>query len=310
MKHIVHAEIASFPQQSLKSSNLLQSNVLQGGNVFNVFPNTTQLTIENKFFTLQLLQTSVDLKTLMNNYSSIVTKFVRPFNIHFQSAHGFFSNNVDPKYNVSKSYNLSLSSDRSRIGCITYQSDTAFPKFETSLFVQLHELLIPNLKHALKHSELNAMVFIDHLTNIGNRAYYEQIISKMVDQNSRNSQGLTLMLLDLNGFKNINDTYGHQKGDEVLQTFASILTKSVRTSDMAFRLGGDEFAIVLQPSHASSVEVVVKRLFNEIGKNKFLSELNFSTSIGCSDWSIGKTPSDLFNEADVKLYDNKNSNKF
>ena len=277
--------------------------------LFTVFSNVPALTVENKLAILELLQETLDLKELMNNFSSLVAKFVRPFNIRFQSAYGFFSLNNEGIFPYHKSYNLSLSSVESRLGSISYQSDLPIDKNEDKLLVELHNLLTTQLKHALKFSELNAMIFKDHLTNIGNRAYYEESIARAIEQSSRNQQNLSLILLDINDFKVINDTLGHLTGDKVLQNFAGVLIKSIRTSDMAFRLGGDEFAIILQPGGETSVNMVSKRLQMEISDNPFLSGLNFTSSLGFSHWEMGKSATELFSIADQKLYINKASSK-
>ena len=245
----------------------------------------------------------------MNNFSSLAAKFVRPFNIRFQSAHGFFSLKNEGKFPHHKSYNLSLSSTSARIGSITYQSETPISANEDKLLTELHHLLVVNLKHALKFSELSSMVFKDHLTNIGNRAYYDESFERAIEQSSRSHQGLSLMVLDINNFKIINDTFGHLKGDQVLQNFAGVLIKSVRTSDMVFRLGGDEFAIILQPGGQISVNIVINRLHTEIKNNAFLSELNFSSSVGFSHWEMGRSANELFSTADQNLYTNKASSK-
>lgn len=245
----------------------------------------------------------------MNNFASLVAKFVRPFNIRFQSAHGFFSLSNEKNFHYSDSFNLSLSSTSARIGSITYQSTSPLSAQENKLLTELHLLLVPNLKHALKFSELNAMVFKDHLTNIGNRAYYDESLERSILQSSRSHQGLSLIVLDINNFKIINDSYGHLKGDQVLQHFAGVLIKSIRTSDMVFRLGGDEFAVILQPGDHTSVNKVVARLSEEIRNNSFLTELNFSSSIGFSHWQMGLNANELFAIADQNLYLNKASNK-
>jgi len=277
--------------------------------LFTVFSNNPVLTVENKLICLELLQASIDLKEMMNNFAALVAKFIRPFNIRFQSAHGFFSLNNEKKFHCSDSFNLSLSSTSARIGSITYQSKNPLSAQENKLLTELHQLLVPSLRHALKFSELNAMVFKDHLTNIGNRAYYDESLERAILQSSRSHQGLSLMVLDINDFKIINDTFGHLKGDQVLQHFAGVLIKSIRTSDTVFRLGGDEFALILQPGDTKSVSKVIARLSVEIKRNSFLTELNFSSSIGFSHWQMGLTANDLFSIADQNLYINKASNK-
>lgn len=290
-------------------SNTQNSSFDHTGPMFSVFSNEPLLSSKDKLLSLEALQVSLDLKEMMNSFAALVAKFVRPFNIRFQSAHGFFSLTASQVPTFSKSFNLGSVGQSLRLGSITYQSDTPLTVAEDKLLTELHGLLLPNLKHALKFSELNARVFKDHLTNIGNRAYYEATIQHAIEQSSRTHQGLSLMVLDINDFKPINDTYGHLKGDEILQVFSQVLTKSIRTSDMVFRLGGDEFAIILQPAESDSITKVHQRLIKEISKNTLLREVNFSASIGFSQWEVGTTATQLFEQADQHLYLHKASTK-
>lgn len=282
--------------------NTQHSNFEHTAPMFAVFSNEPLLSIENKLLSLEALQGSLDLKKMMNNFAALVAKFIRPFNIRFQSAHGFFSFTENKNNTFSKSFNLGASGQSPRVGSITYQSNSPLTVNEDKLLTELHNLLLPNLKHALKFSELNSMVYKDHLTNIGNRAYYEATMQHAIEQSNRTHQGLSLMILDINDFKPINDTHGHLKGDQVLKIFSQVLSKSIRTSDMVFRLGGDEFAIILMPAESYSVTKVHQRLLQEIKNNTILDELEFSVSVGFSHWEIGTNSIQLFEQADKQLY--------
>jgi len=290
MKAQTHSTIAAYPVNN---------------KVVTLVSNGLPLGIENKLKCLQLLQESLDLKDLLTNFASIVAKVIRPFNVRFQSAHGLFSLNNQEKYHFSNSYHLPLSSESPRIGTITYQSNQALTKNESQLLFELHQLLVPCLRHAVKLAELKVLVFKDHLTNIGNRAYYDESLQRAIEQSSRSQQSLSLMILDIDNFKPINDELGHLKGDQVLQHFAAILTKVIRTSDMAFRLGGDEFAIILQPGDQQSINKINERLLTEVNNTLFLSEVNFSASTGFAHWQMGQNPTELFSVADRKLYCDK-----
>jgi len=273
--------------------------------MFAVFSNTPLLNAENKLHCLEALQQSLDLKDLMTNFATLTAKFVRPLGMRFQSAHGFFSLPHTKNNAFSKSFNLGAVGQMPRLGTITYQSDKALTVKEDKTLTELHKLLLPNLKHALRFSELNFMVYKDYLTGIGNRAYYEASLQHAIEQSSRTLQGLALMVLDINDFKPINDTYGHLKGDQILKAFAQVLTKSARTSDMIFRIGGDEFAIILLPAESCSVMKVHQRLLQEIDNDSILTEAQFSASIGHSTWEIGMSATQLFEEADNVLYHQK-----
>jgi len=267
--------------------------------------NVPILSAENRLNCLELLQENLDLKDLLTNFASLVAKFVRPFNVRFQSPNGLFSLNNEEKYNFSNTFNLPLSSKSPRIGSITYQSNDPLTSEENQLFIELHLLLIPCLRHAMKFTELNALALKDHLTNLGNRAYYDESIQRAIEQSSRGHQSLSLMVFDINDFKQINDNLGHLKGDKILQHFATTLTKVVRSSDMVFRLGGDEFAIILQPGEQNSIDKINERLLNEISRNKTLADVNFSCCVGYSHWQVGEDANQLFSIADKDLYRKK-----
>jgi diguanylate cyclase (GGDEF)-like protein len=276
-----------------------------GDKVLTLVHNKPTLTAENCFKCLELLQESLDLKDILTNFAYIVAKLIRPFNVRFQSANGLFNLNNTKKYTFSSTFNLPLSSKSPRIGSITYQSDDPLTVNENKLFIELHQLLTPCLRHALKLSELSALVFKDHLTSIGNRAYYDESLERAIEQSSRGHQSLSLMIFDINDFKSINDNFGHLVGDKVLQNFAAILTKIVRTSDMVFRLGGDEFTLILQPGDQHSINNINERLLAEVNNTHFLTELNFSTSVGFAHWKMGEDVNSLFAIADRNLYRNK-----
>jgi len=275
--------------------------------VFTLVSNDPTLSAENRFKCLEMLQESLDLKVLLTSFASIVARIIRPFNVRFQSANGLFSLNNQEKYNFSNTFNLPLSSKSPRIGSITYQSNEPLSIEENQLFIELHQLLVPCLRHALKFAELNALVFKDHLTNVGNRAYYDESLQRAIEQSSRGHQSLSLMVFDLNDFKLINDNCGHLIGDKVLQHFAAILTKVIRTSDMAFRLGGDEFALILQPGDQCSVDSINLRILDEIKNSHFLTEMSFSTCMGYAHWQMGEDAKALFSVADKALYQHKST---
>ncbi len=273
--------------------------------IFSQLTHEVTLSVENRLKCLQLLQESLEIKQLLSNFSSIVAKVVRPFNIRFQSTNGLFRLSDQESYNFSNNYHLPLSSKSPRIGTITYQSNQKLTDNENKLFIELHKLLVPCLRHAMKFSELETLVFKDHLTKVGNRAYYDESLQRAIDQSNRGEHSLSLMLFDIDHFKPINDNFGHLQGDKVLQYFATILTKTVRCSDMVFRIGGDEFAIILQPGDQTSIEHINDRLIAEINNSQILSVMNFSTSIGYAHWQKGQDADDLFVAADIKLYCDK-----
>jgi diguanylate cyclase (GGDEF)-like protein len=141
---------------------------------------------------------------------------------------------------------------------------------------------------------------IDMLTKVGNRRGYEKYISSLSYQKS---QSIAIAILDLDNFKDVNDKYGHQKGDEILVTFANIAKKNLRKTDKIFRYGGDEFVVILHDVSQTNVVNVIKRL-----QKQFFAATNCTFSAGVS-YGESSNISQLFDDADKKLYEVKQKGK-
>jgi diguanylate cyclase (GGDEF)-like protein len=127
------------------------------------------------------------------------------------------------------------------------------------------EVLIKRLRRQLLEKQdqfyiLRNLAMIDPLTGLYNRRFAEQRLAAEVARSERRGHPLTVLTLDLNNFKEINDTFGHPAGDQVLQEFASRLNKVIRGSDLAVRLGGDEFLVVLPECTLEQLKLVLERL--------------------------------------------------
>ena len=172
---------------------------------------------------------------------------------------------------------------------------------------QLHQLLAQPLRLFLRMEQMDLQSRLDHLTGIGNRAFFDESLPRAIQQNQRNPDGLTLVLLDLDRFKQVNDTHGHPVGDKVLKEFADILTRSVRGTDLVFRLGGDEFALLLQPADEEAATRVEARINYHLRSNKELQPLSVGCSLGFARWHKGMDVNALYTLADQQLYRDKNS---
>ena len=104
----------------------------------------------------------------------------------------------------------------------------------------------------------------DHLTGLYNRRYFDEALADQVEIARRYQRELSLVLLDLNGFKQINDTLGHEAGDELLRQFSGQLNACIRKADIACRFGGDEFAVILPETSEAQALQLVGRLEKKI----------------------------------------------
>ncbi|WP_024872759.1 GGDEF domain-containing protein [Tolumonas lignilytica] len=193
------------------------------------------------------------------------------------------------------------------LGHLDYELTARLNPHQQRLMQQLHQLLINPLRLFLKMEEMDQQCRMDHLTGVGNRAYFDEALQLAIEQNMRQPNGLTLMLVDLDDFKQINDTHGHPIGDSVLKTFADLLTTVVRGTDMVFRLGGDEFAIMFQPADEFTAVRVLIRLQKRLAQHPELKRWNTACSIGYENWKKGMSAKELYHLADEQLYHHKNS---
>jgi|GEM_PF-1359185 len=169
-----------------------------------------------------------------------------------------------------------------------------------------HLLYLAVNTHIHKHTqELSDQARRDPLTGLLNRSTFDLCLSDEVDRAQRYKRGFSLVLLDVDRFKSVNDLLGHQAGDQVLLSIARILQSSLRHSDTAFRFGGDEFAAICPETAGGVMESVMRRL--EASVLRYRAEAGIHEEIGIS-WGVASFPADatevvdLIRIADERLY--------
>jgi len=157
-------------------------------------------------------------------------------------------------------------------------------------------------------SEVYKLAALDQLTGLYNRRSGEQRLAQEISRAQRHGRPLTVLLMDLDGLKQVNDKHGHAAGDTLLKGFADRLQRAIRGSDLAVRLGGDEFMALLPECRAEEVRHVLARIEGlEFDCDDEKIRLQFSR--GWTDYKPGETPQELLNRADQELYANKRAGK-
>lgn len=160
-----------------------------------------------------------------------------------------------------------------------------------------------------EHNELLARLAVtDALTQVGNHRAFQEHLHAQISMSARKQQPLCLMLLDVDHFKQYNDTYGHPQGDIVLREVARLLTENTRTYDFVARYGGEEFAVILPDTDIETATVVAERVREVIERHPFPNR-QMTISIGLASWRAGVDPSTLIHEADGALYEAKRSGR-
>jgi diguanylate cyclase (GGDEF)-like protein len=170
-------------------------------------------------------------------------------------------------------------------------------------------LVILNLQAQRQVRQMQDLAHHDGLTSLYNRAYLETILPQYFEACLGANQPLSAIFLDIDHFKNINDTFGHQAGDCILISIARVLKSTMRTSDIAARYGGEEFVCLLPNTDAQAVKMVGERLRSAIAASPHKVEndldIDVRASVGCSTCSaenIFDNPSELLELADQCLY--------
>lgn len=162
-------------------------------------------------------------------------------------------------------------------------------------------------------TRLEEQVTRDELTGIMNRRGFTEAFNKEMDRTQRGfSTGGLLILIDLDNFKVINDTYGHAAGDAALRLVGRTLINSSRTMDACGRLGGDEFVLLLVNADRDKVLVRAQNLIKQLNSLSLIwygAEIPIRASLGLKDYGPGDTAEDVMSEADGKLYVDKRTNK-
>jgi diguanylate cyclase (GGDEF)-like protein len=165
-----------------------------------------------------------------------------------------------------------------------------------------------------KNRLLQRLSITDGLTGLYNHRYFQKRIKEEFTRAKRYNSPISCLMMDLDGFKNFNDTYGHQVGDKILIEFSRVLNSSIRNIDMVARYGGEEFVVLLPQIDIDGAMKAAERFRKKVESHKFLiteNALNITISIGAASYPIHdiKTERDLLRAADTSLYRAKNTGK-
>jgi diguanylate cyclase (GGDEF)-like protein len=149
----------------------------------------------------------------------------------------------------------------------------------------------------------------DGLTGLFNRATFDELLQENMNISKRNGASFALILIDVDDFKNVNDTYGHVIGDMVLSNIGQILQSVMRQEDAACRYGGEEFAILVQHATQNQLCRAAEKIRAHVEKHHFNEIPHISVSIGCATYQQEETAQVFINRADLALYEAKRSGK-
>ncbi|MBW2231409.1 MAG: diguanylate cyclase [Deltaproteobacteria bacterium] len=169
-----------------------------------------------------------------------------------------------------------------------------------------------NLGFQKHHEHLSKLSITDGLTDLHNHRYFQDQLSKEIKRLTRTHEGLSILILDIDDFKKLNDTFGHAAGDEFLKQLARILTESVRATDLLARYGGEEFVVIATGTKLAGAQLLAEKLRTKIAETSFIVDESMrpqrvTVSIGVSEYVHSRTG--LFTSADAALYRAKAAGK-
>ncbi len=171
------------------------------------------------------------------------------------------------------------------------------------------ELKNPKVIEIHVYAETARQAAIDELTGVFNRRFFDNAIERELKQASRRGREFSLLILDIDNFKRVNDTHGHTTGDAVISALGKLLRRSIRSEDTPCRIGGEEFAVIFPETGPEGAMVVSEKIRSEFAKLRIAST-DLSLSGGLATFpGDGKTAAELMDRADQMLYFAKYSGK-
>ena len=190
----------------------------------------------------------------------------------------------------------------------------ALPGYRSSFreMDSLASLISEAMNNFRKFDELERASNIDALTGLPNRRSLMETFTSECERARRYGQPLSVLFIDIDKFKPINDQYGHAAGDEALKLLARTMRSTMRTTDMVARLAGDEFIALLPGSTREEAQIAASRLREAIAQTTLLHQgvsIKLQISVGITEYEMNESPEDILERADHAMYEDKRSRK-
>lgn len=262
-----------------------------------------RLELQNRL--LQVLQQSLDPDTLLRHFFNHLQPLITVGGIHLLLAENGGEYHCGKQAIHHIDYRLNL--QQRFLGEIVFSRAKRFSEEELALLESLLANLVFPLRNALDYRAALLLSFRDALTGLGNRAALDQTLLRELQLAERHGQDLSLLMIDLDHFKKINDHYGHAKGDEALKAVTATIQVACRNSDICFRFGGEEFIVLLPKTNGSGARIIAERIREQVEQlvvDNGQTTINPTVSIGIATLALGQgdTVESLFARADKALY--------
>jgi diguanylate cyclase (GGDEF)-like protein len=265
---------------------------------------------ERSLLLSRVLQSTLELSKVLELFSDEISAIV-PYNgLSYDNDEESFSIRFGDEAQHRCSYTLTLL-DKS-IGNLVFYREQEFLEGELALLETMIAALIYPLRNAILYKRAIEKAHKDTVTGVSNRTAMDTNLYQEVDLAGRHSQNLSLILLDIDRFKQINDTYGHIAGDTILKRVAESMSETVRGSDIIYRFGGEEFVVVLRSTNHEGAMLLAERIRADVElmhvKYDDLS-IQVTLSAGVSSYQSEDTTKSLLERCDSAMYQAKENGR-
>lgn len=188
------------------------------------------------------------------------------------------------------------------LGVFSREPGTRFDDEDLRRLEELAERAAPVIENARKFREARQLADLDSLTGLHNRRFFHETLGREIDRAQRYQRSLSLVIVDVDGFKEINDRIGHLAGDAVLAEIADRIRQVVRSADIPCRVGGDEFAVIVPEVEVGQARQLVGRIQRAVSAQPIARAGRVKVSAGVSDLQPNDSPTSLFERGDESLY--------
>lgn len=259
---------------------------------------------------ISVLQTTLDCNALIEIFSQEISVMIPHQSILYE--HPSQSTHIEIGTSAKHSCSYQLAAAGQDLGRLTITRKKKFNLQETVLFENLLCSLVYPLRNALLYKGALTAALRDPLTGVNNRAAMNSAIIREIELARRHDTPLSLIALDIDRFKQINDEYGHTAGDYILKSVAERISDCIRSSDMLFRYGGEEFTILLSNTCREGALLLAERIRRAIYTGAYQYGdvmIPTSASLGVACLNSDDDAGTLFERTDTAMYDAKNSGR-
>ena len=249
------------------------------------------------------LQTTLDLEEMLGLFMQEMKEHLPLDGIGFRSAEQGVVVQLGEQARHRTGYGMRLLEEN--LGELNLSRNKPFSEKDLAIIEHLLVPLLYPLRNGLRYHAAVATAFHDPLTGVSNRAAMEEALPREVELGLRHVMSLSMLIVDLDHFKKINDGYGHAAGDSVLRSAAKTMQRALRTSDQIFRFGGEEFVILLPATDIDGAHIVAERIRKSMEETTTPCDgkhIRVTASIGVAQLKDNDNQHLLFDKADKAVY--------